>query len=49
MAKLRYYLPMLGLFYFFMPDKPAVVGAVGIAVYLIIARFAPDFTDKLMR
>jgi len=49
MAKLRYYIPVVGLFYFFMPDKPAVVGAVCIAVYLIVVRFAPDFKDKLIR
>jgi len=49
MARLIYYLPAAGFFYFFISDKPAVIGAAGLAVYLIVARFAPDFKDKLIR
>jgi hypothetical protein len=49
MAKLRYYLPALLFFWFFLYDNPAVLGAIGLLLYLLTARYAPDFIDKTLR
>jgi hypothetical protein len=49
MTKLKFYLPALLFFWFFLYDNPAMFGAIGLALYLMIARYAPDFADKLMR
>jgi hypothetical protein len=49
MASLKFYLPALLFFWFFLYDNPAVLGAIGLVLYLILARYTPDFIRKTLR
>jgi hypothetical protein len=49
MNNLKFYLPALLFFWFFLYDNPAILGAVGLVLYLLVARYAPDFMNKMLR